>query len=491
MNVACPEEKPTNNLDLETKTSMEIVHGESDGIVQPAQTKTSFEDDQDIAADATTKNGSKCGTKYYRLIALGGVVLVAAITALSIVLAPKSDIIEPVKKPVIEVAPLPPHAAFQAMPPTKLIGAQPADEGSYPYMVILADEDFRSVCGGSLIAKDVVLTAATCSPTYYALLGLRDIEIGYQEALSVTTEVTHPNFNGEGLADNNFKLVFLEGASTAKTVKLNPYSSVPTVGQDVWTVGFGDTDITNDYDADTTSDVSFSSVLNHIEVQVLSNEDCDSSGGYFGGSYASYSGYITDSMLCAQDEGQDACDGDAGGPLVMRSCDGDDIQVGIVSAGLGCAEESFPGVYSRVSEAYDWIQGEVCSRSNYASDAGFYCTSGSVSSCTGSTLNWVDVAGDGCDWYEENDLPGCNRHGNLYAGSMGPASENCCYCFQSDDDSCKVCPNGLTYGDFVPGPEQGNTYSCQEIIDYGDYYEDGSNYCEEVLKSWEPLCCPY
>jgi len=50
------------------------------------------------------------------------------------------------------------------------------------------------------------------------------------------------------------------------------------------------------------------------------------------------------------------------------------------------------------------------------------------SSCTGSTPNWVDSFGDGCDWYEVNDTPGCPRHGNLYEGAMGLARENCCYC---------------------------------------------------------------
>ena len=27
--------------------------------------------------------------------------------------------------------------------------------------------------------------------------------------------------------------------------------------------------------------------------------------------------------------------------------------------------------------------------------------------CTGSTPNWKDWAGDGCEWYEANDTPGC------------------------------------------------------------------------------------
>jgi hypothetical protein len=48
--------------------------------------------------------------------------------------------------------------------------------------------------------------------------------------------------------------------------------------------------------------------------------------------------------------------------------------------------------------------------------------------CSSNTPNWVDSFGDGCDWYEKNDYPGCPIYGHE-SGYMGSASENCCYCF--------------------------------------------------------------
>ena len=45
-----------------------------------------------------------------------------------------------------------------------------------------------------------------------------------------------------------------------------------------------------------------------------------------------------------------------------------------------------------------------------------------------NTPNWGDEAGDGCDWYENNDVPGCPNEGYNYPGSMGVANDNCCYC---------------------------------------------------------------
>ena len=53
---------------------------------------------------------------------------------------------------------------------------------------------------------------------------------------------------------------------------------------------------------------------------------------------------------------------------MMKPC-----KVGVVSWGIGCASGR-PGAYSRISEAYEWIQREVCKGSSvYASEAGFDC----------------------------------------------------------------------------------------------------------------------
>ena len=47
-----------------------------------------------------------------------------------------------------------------------------------------------------------------------------------------------------------------------------------------------------------------------------------------------YEGAITDSMLCAANEGEDSCQGDSGGPLVIEGTNGSpDTQTGVVSWG--------------------------------------------------------------------------------------------------------------------------------------------------------------
>lgn len=64
-------------------------------------------------------------------------------------------------------------------------------------------------------------------------------------------------------------------------------------------------------------------------------------------------GTITDRMICAGYDkgGRDACQGDSGGPLVANN-----VLVGVVSWGQGCAMANYPGVYSRVATVRNWIK---------------------------------------------------------------------------------------------------------------------------------------
>ena len=56
--------------------------------------------------------------------------------------------------------------------------------------------------------------------------------------------------------------------------------------------------------------------------------------------------------------------------------------------------------------------------------------------CT-DKIDWIDLYGDGCWWYKQNDERGCPAHGNDGEGSsMGVAADNCCYCNVQPDVSC-------------------------------------------------------
>lgn len=71
---------------------------------------------------------------------------------------------------------------------------------------------------------------------------------------------------------------------------------------------------------------------------------------------------LRESHLCAGflSGGRDTCTGDSGGPLQISSEDEACVAqiIGITSFGIGCGSTT-PGIYTRVSEYIDWIEGIV------------------------------------------------------------------------------------------------------------------------------------
>jgi secreted trypsin-like serine protease len=73
---------------------------------------------------------------------------------------------------------------------------------------------------------------------------------------------------------------------------------------------------------------------------------------------------IWDKQLCAGGQkGKDSCNGDSGGPLMKEVVDGKQpfwYLAGVVSYGhRNCGTENFPGVYTKVSEYFEWILANI------------------------------------------------------------------------------------------------------------------------------------
>mmetsp|Transcript_49577 Transcript_49577/g.105361 ORF Transcript_49577/g.105361 Transcript_49577/m.105361 type:complete len:407 (-) Transcript_49577:388-1608(-) len=256
-----------------------------------------------------------------------------------------------------------------AVPQSRIIGGSEATPNKNKFMVSLSDR-IGHFCGGSLIARDVVLTAAHCKGAPFDVIaGRHNLNRWDGQVIGITKQMPHPDYN-DRTTDMDFMLVFLSKPATLNgdvaTVRLNDDSSTPSVGNGVRAMGWGDTDIRDNVS-------KLSDVLMKVSVNVISNNACEASGGYIGSFYTNYKGQITQNMLCAKANRQDSCQGDSGGPLMSD----DGVQVGVVSWGISCAHASFPGVYARVSRAYGWIEREVCDGSDYAAEAGFRCSGNS------------------------------------------------------------------------------------------------------------------
>mmetsp|Transcript_24220 Transcript_24220/g.36830 ORF Transcript_24220/g.36830 Transcript_24220/m.36830 type:complete len:455 (-) Transcript_24220:111-1475(-) len=260
---------------------------------------------------------------------------------------------------------------------TRIIGGDAAAEDQYSYAVSLQDS-FGHFCGGSLIAPDIVLSAAHCQryeTGYKAVIGRHVLDTTDGDEVNVKTEITYPGFDW-GTTDNDYMILVLDRPvveAMDNLVQVTP--DVVPVGTAVTVMGWGDTHPSDEIQ--TKSDE-----LMETEVFVVSNEECDKSNGTVGGTEADpmlgaykkdYHNQISENMMCATDNGEDSCQGDSGGPLVIRS-DSGDIQVGIVSWGVSCAHKDFPGVYARVSAKYEWIRKNVCEGSSIP-PASFNCDS--------------------------------------------------------------------------------------------------------------------
>merc|ERR1712038_1032957 len=156
----------------------------------------------------------------------------------------------------------------------------------------------------------------------------------------------HPDYQSISYYDHDFALIKLDGVASATPVEIDQGSYSPSYTDDkkLWAIGLGALYYGGD----------IPNKLMHVDVSYVNNTICNTQYN----ADPLFSNIIDESMMCAADPSEDACSGDSGGPLYDAE---NDVLVGVVSFGNECALESFPGVYSRISEEFPWIQNVVCS----------------------------------------------------------------------------------------------------------------------------------
>ncbi|KAL3934183.1 MAG: hypothetical protein SGARI_003499 [Bacillariaceae sp.] len=176
-------------------------------------------------------------------------------------------------------------------------------------------------CGGSLIAVDVILTAAHCAGSYDRIvIGKHNIYDAAEESefFEALLEIPHPDYN-EDTTRFDVMLIVIDGWSTLATpVRVNSNTDIPVNGQDLTVVGWG-------YD----HNWELPEVLQETEVLYTRNLDCATLKDQDGNSLESD---LYADMLCAGDVGRDSCYGDSGSPLMLVGDNGpeSDVQVGLI-----------------------------------------------------------------------------------------------------------------------------------------------------------------
>ncbi|CAH2095592.1 unnamed protein product [Euphydryas editha] len=241
----------------------------------------------------------------------------------------------------------------------RIVGGTEAKSGAWPWMaaIYLHGTKRREFwCGGTLVGKRHVLTAAHCTrdskqrpfPARQFSVRLGDVDLSRDDepsrpvTLRVAAVRAHDQFSRVGYYNDIAVLILAENVQKSKYVipiclPRGELSRKQFDGSVATVVGWGTTRYAG----------SESSRQLEARLPVWRNEDCD----------RAYFQPITDSFLCAgyPRGGVDACQGDSGGPLMLQA-NGRWTQIGVVSFGNKCGEPGYPGVYTRVTHYLSWLQ---------------------------------------------------------------------------------------------------------------------------------------
>ncbi|KAH0594002.1 hypothetical protein MHUMG1_08325 [Metarhizium humberi] len=203
----------------------------------------------------------------------------------------------------------------------RLIGGEYAKGGEFPFIVSIR-QGGSHICGGSLLDSTTVLTAAHCIKCLdFVRAGTLDSRQGGVE-VEVASAALHPRYSRIQRHDDIAILKLATPIEESDTIR---YATLPASGSDPV--------------------LNTTAVVAGCKVNITIHERGECSEKLKLGA--------VEDIICAGDDGKDACEGDSGGPLV------DPVTghvIGLVTWGQ-CRDP--PTAYTRVSSYIDFINGFV------------------------------------------------------------------------------------------------------------------------------------
>ncbi|XP_031354966.1 chymotrypsin-1-like isoform X2 [Photinus pyralis] len=210
---------------------------------------------------------------------------------------------------------------------------------SHPHLVSIRKYGYHT-CGGSIVNKRIVLTAAHCfiddTTGLYIVAGIANLtEKG--QAIRIAKVRRHPKYK-------EFLHFDVAIATLQRPLEFNERVQAIAISEEE--VGGGVECITAGWGY-TKANGSVSEVLKELRVKTLTKEQCQSKQPY-------RNNFINDGHICTLVKvGHGVCQGDSGGSLL-----GNGQLIGITSWVWPCARGR-PDVFTRITKCIDWIKKEI------------------------------------------------------------------------------------------------------------------------------------
>ncbi|XP_037732548.1 chymotrypsin-2 [Drosophila subpulchrella] len=233
------------------------------------------------------------------------------------------------------------HRSSEVVPEGRVAGGTTATEGKWPWITTIQNVYSYHLCGGMIIDKEWVLTAASCvaglrARNILVVTGTSDWWDLYAAYYTVDQIHVHCNFD-KPLYHNDIALLHL-----SSPIEFNDVTTSITLadiddlqeGEKLTFAGWGSTEAMGTYGR----------YLQESSGTYLPVEPCQEK-------LQNYDDVDLGHVCVQMEAGKGACHGDTGGPLI----DEQQRLVGIGNWGVPCGR-GYPDVYARAAFYNDWIR---------------------------------------------------------------------------------------------------------------------------------------